>query len=120
MDHRIENARETLLKAIHEINQTGIQNKETLCNMTELIKGYHYLAEIEMLEELGAEEYEREYGRYDRMYGRGDEVRARRRGYRRNRNYGNEGDMHMYLEEQMRNAKTEQERERIRRLMDEY
>ena len=122
MNTIIEQSKETLLRGLEEINGRGLQNPESLCNMEKLLKSYHYIAEMEMLEELGPEEYERAYGRYDRMYGRdgGNQRRYERtRSYRRTRTYGHDGDMHMFLEEQMRKAPTEQERERIRRLMEE-
>lgn len=134
MEPRLEHARETLLRGVDEINKTGIQNQEALCNMEKLIQTYHYIAEIEMLEEFDQEDYERGYeGGYGRRGGR----RGYGRGYER-RGYGREGgrrgyggyeregyenggnDVRMFLEESMRNAKSEPERERIRRLMNEY
>lgn len=118
MNGVIEQSKETLLRGLEEINGKGLQNPESLCNMEKLLKSYHYIAEMEMLEELGPEEYEREYGHYDRAYGRnGDTQRRRTRGYRRT--YGHDGDMKLFLEEAMRKATNEQERERIRRLMEE-
>lgn len=132
MEPRLEHARETLLRGVDEINKTGIQNQEALCNMEKLIQTYHYIAEIEMLEEFDQEDYERGYERgygrrggrrgYGRGYGREGGRRGyggyERRGYEGYENDGNE--VRMFLEESMRNAKTEPERERIRRLMSEY
>lgn len=113
MDHRLEEARDLILRGVEEITQKGALTSEGLCNMEKLVKSYHYLAEAEMLEDLDAEDYET----YERGYGRTEPSQRRtvRRGYVRN--YGTDGDMRMYLEDQLRNATTEQERERIRRLM---
>lgn len=119
MDYRLEQARETLLRGVDEINKSGLQNQEALCNMEKLIQTYHYIAEIEMAEEFEPEDYERGY---ERSYNRNREGRRARRGYNRgyNRGYENDGDMKMFLEDSMRKATTEQERERIRRLMGDY
>lgn len=126
MDHRIETSRNVLLNELEKINQAGSLNPDSLCNMGKIIDGLHHIEEIRMYEEVGdyPETYERSYGRTYDNGGYGYSPRRARRMMRGNydrgydRGYGNDGDMHSFLEESMRKASTEQERERIRRLME--
>lgn len=110
MDVRAERAREIILNGFDEIGKKELTT-ESLCNLEKLVKSYHYLAEVEMLEDLNEEDdYERGYGK----------ARGYRRNYRRRiyDGYGAENeDMKMFLEDSLRNARNEQERERIHRLM---
>lgn len=113
MDHRVESSKHKLLSELDKINQVGSLTPDALKNMTCIIDGLHHIEEISMLEDV-AEDYDGNYGRNrrDRYNGRGYG-----RGYR-NDGYGSD-DMRMFMEEQMRRATTEPERERIRRLMNE-
>ena len=120
MDHRLEQAKEKIHQAIEEISMRGIENPETICNMEKLVKSAHYIAEIEMLEEITPDDYAKGYSRY---YDSGRNRGGNRGGtYNRNRDrdYGGGDDVRMYLEESLRNAKSDHERERIRRMMNEY
>lgn len=110
MDHRLETSRNIMLMELEKINNTGSLNTDSLCNMGKLIDGLHHIEEIKMLEEVG-DDY------YPESYGRGHEYRRRRYGGRYEHDpYAGE-DMRSFLEESMRRATTDAERERIRRLM---
>lgn len=111
MDHRIETSKNIMLTELEKINNTGSLNPDSLCNMGKLIDGLYRIEKMRMIEDVGEDYYPESYGRYD--------GRPRRRMYRgRYEHDPYEGeDMHSFLEESMRKATTEAERERIRRLM---
>jgi len=111
MDHRIEKSRNVLLNELDKINQVGTLNPDSLCNMGKIIDGLHHIEEIRMYEEVGENEP------YERGYNRGYGETGSRRMRRWTEPYYGGDDMHSFLEESMRKATTEQERERIRRLM---
>lgn len=102
MDHRLESSKHKLLSELDKLNQVNM-NPEVLKNMSCIIDSLHHIEETSMLEDV-AEDYD---GNYGRRYGR-----------RRGRMYGND-DMRMFMEESLRRATTEGERDRIRRLMNE-
>ena len=115
-----------LCRGLHEINENGELNKETLEMMGELMDAAKDMYEIQMRAEYPPEDYSHGYsrngdymsydgqsyaqrrdsrGRYARSYGRDS------RGYSRERA---NSEMISWLEEKMKNARDENEREEYR------
>lgn len=106
MDHVVESSKHKLLTELDKINRIENLNPDALKNMSCIIDALHHIEEISMLQDV-SEDYGGDYSRR----GRG------RVTYRSRYDWRDGDDMRAYLDEQMRHAQTEPERERIRLLM---
>lgn len=117
MDERLHKIREMVDRGIDEITSKGSLDKDTVCLAGELVDIRKDLSTIEAMEESGYSEmypyyYEDGMSMRRGRYSRNDGMRRRTsyRDYSRN-------DLVDHLEEMMRNATTDHEREKYRKMI---
>ena len=107
MDERVRRTKEIVLSEIDGINQKGSLNETMLCNLDKLVDIYKDIETIEAMDDYGDDGYS------ERRYYDGGSSYGLSRGYSRG------GDMIDHLRKAMDMARTETERDNIRRMIDQ-